>query len=62
MDNKVRLVIKYFNFVFAMLAFFAPILDGQGIIVKIIYFDTIFIAHSRSLSGSGEGVQGGIEW
>jgi hypothetical protein len=47
MDNKIGLVIKYFDFVFAMLAFFAPILDGQGIIVKIVYFDTTFIAHSR---------------
>ena len=34
MDNKICPVIKYFNFAFSILAFFAPILDGQGIIVN----------------------------
>src|SRR5437764_15291545 len=48
MDNKICLVIKYFNFAFSSLAFFATIMDGQIVIVKIVYFDTIFISHSRS--------------
>src|SRR5215216_1790568 len=45
MKNKMCFIINYFNFVLSILAFFASIMDCQGIIVKIIDIDTIFISH-----------------
>jgi hypothetical protein len=55
MKNEICFIINYFNLEFSIVAFFASILDGQGIIVKIIDSDKIFISHRRSHICRGDG-------